>query len=247
MTILYSCVASGPVILCSDQKGVGNFEDVARNMLHKIPTSLDMKTTYESDNYMFHCLVNNGILFMCVAESDFGKRLPYAFLTEVNKAFSTGSLTYRAPTASDGELNTDFRPVLARNMERFSDTKSSGDSMSKLQEQVSEVKGVMTQNIDRILERGERLDDLLTKSSSLEATSQTFQQTSRRVQRKMWWRNKKMTLILVLVTLIVITIFILIILFSTGVLPGNSGGDAPPPSTTTTTTTVATTTIVASG
>lgn len=91
---------------------------------------------------------------MCVAESDFGKRLPYAFLTEVclcynyndcfiqfemipllrifycvhhdlvigitnmqvNKAFSTGSLTYRAPTASDGELNTDFRPVLARNM-----------------------------------------------------------------------------------------------------------------------------------
>lgn len=42
--------------------------------------------------------------------------------------------------------------------------------MSKLQEQVSEVKGVMTQNIDRILERGERLDDLLTKSSSLEAT-----------------------------------------------------------------------------
>lgn len=42
--------------------------------------------------------------------------------------------------------------------------------MSQLQQQVDEVRGVMTQNIDRILERGERLDDLLSKSENLEAT-----------------------------------------------------------------------------
>jgi hypothetical protein len=57
MTILYSCIASGPVILCSDQKGVGNFEDVARSMLAKIPTAADMKTTYESDKYANKCKI----------------------------------------------------------------------------------------------------------------------------------------------------------------------------------------------
>ena len=36
-----------------------------------------------SCSYMFHCLVSNGILFMCATESNFGKRLPYAFLAEV--------------------------------------------------------------------------------------------------------------------------------------------------------------------
>lgn len=36
----------------------------------------------------------------------------------MQKAFSTNNLTYRAPHAVDGELNPDFKPVLARNMVR---------------------------------------------------------------------------------------------------------------------------------
>lgn len=41
--------------------------------------------------------------------------------------------------------------------------------MSHLQSQVDEVKGVMTQNIERVLERGDRLEDLMDKTEELEA------------------------------------------------------------------------------
>ena len=42
--------------------------------------------------------------------------------------------------------------------------------MSLLQSQVDEVKGVMTQNIEKVLERGDRLDDLMDKTEELEAS-----------------------------------------------------------------------------
>lgn len=40
--------------------------------------------------------------------------------------------------------------------------------MQSLKDQVDGVKDIMTQNVDRILARGERLDDLMDKSEDLE-------------------------------------------------------------------------------
>lgn len=51
--------------------------------------------------------------------------------------------------------------------EKFS---KKNDNMSQLRSQVDEVKGVMTQNIEKVLERGERLDDLMDKTTELEAS-----------------------------------------------------------------------------
>ena len=41
--------------------------------------------------------------------------------------------------------------------------------MTALQSQVHEVKGVMAQNIEKVIQRGERLDDLVDKTDELNA------------------------------------------------------------------------------
>lgn len=43
------------------------------------------------------------------------------------------------------------------------------DKVQTLKDQVDGVKNIMTQNVDRILARGERLDDLMDKSEDLQA------------------------------------------------------------------------------
>ncbi len=43
------------------------------------------------------------------------------------------------------------------------------DKVQALRDQVDGVKDIMTQNVDRILARGERLDDLMDKSEDLQA------------------------------------------------------------------------------
>uniref|UniRef100_A0A4W3HMR9 Si:ch73-234b20.5 n=1 Tax=Callorhinchus milii TaxID=7868 RepID=A0A4W3HMR9_CALMI len=90
------------------------------------------------------------------------------------------------------------------------------DKLSDLQDQVDDVSGIMRQNIDKVLERGEKLDDLIVKTDDLQATADSFQKTSTKIARKMWWKNTKMMVIILVITAIVIT---LIILFATGVIP----------------------------
>lgn len=44
------------------------------------------------------------------------------------------------------------------------------NNFDSLQGQVDEVKGVMTQNIQKILDRGDKLDDLVDKTTNLESS-----------------------------------------------------------------------------
>ncbi|XP_021509721.1 vesicle-associated membrane protein 8 [Meriones unguiculatus] len=90
------------------------------------------------------------------------------------------------------------------------------DRVRNLQSQVEGVKNIMTQNVERILARGENLDHLRNKTEDLEATSEHFKTTSQKVARKFWWKNVKM---IVIICVIVSIIIILIILFATGTIP----------------------------
>ncbi|CAG05286.1 unnamed protein product [Tetraodon nigroviridis] len=84
-----------------------------------------------------------------------------------------------------------------------------------MQSQINEVKVILTDNISKVLDRGDRLDDLIGKSDDLQASADSFQRTSTRVARKYWWKNIKMMIIIGIVVLIIV---ILIILAATGVI-----------------------------
>ncbi|XP_063050994.1 vesicle-associated membrane protein 8 [Engraulis encrasicolus] len=100
------------------------------------------------------------------------------------------------------------------------------DKVTALKSQVDGVKQIMTQNVDRILARGERLDDLMDKSEDLQAGAQNFKQTSQKVARSYWWKNVKIIVVIIVVVLIIVLI---IILLATGVIPVSN--PVPPPPT----------------
>ncbi|XP_006866672.1 PREDICTED: vesicle-associated membrane protein 8 [Chrysochloris asiatica] len=90
------------------------------------------------------------------------------------------------------------------------------DRVRNLQNEVEGVKNIMTQNVERILARGENLDHLRNKTEDLEATSEHFKTTSQKVARKFWWKNVKM---IVLICVIVFILILFIVLLATGVIP----------------------------
>ncbi|XP_035022305.1 vesicle-associated membrane protein 8 [Hippoglossus stenolepis] len=102
------------------------------------------------------------------------------------------------------------------------------DKVQTLKDQVDGVKNIMTENVDRILARGERLDDLMGKSEDLQAGAQHFKQTSQKVARSYWWKNAKMVVVIVVIVLIIVLI---IILLATGVIPISSSGPPVEPVT----------------
>ncbi|XP_068277644.1 vesicle-associated membrane protein 8 [Nyctibius grandis] len=91
-----------------------------------------------------------------------------------------------------------------------------GGRVRALRREVEGVKAVMVQNVERVLARGENLEQLHSKSQELEATSEHFKTTSQKVARRFWWQNVKLLVVLGLVGTIVL---VLIILLATGVIP----------------------------
>ncbi|XP_008299038.1 vesicle-associated membrane protein 8 isoform X2 [Stegastes partitus] len=91
----------------------------------------------------------------------------------------------------------------------------SNTKFDQVQGQVNEVKVILKDNINKVLERGDRLDDLIGKTDDLQASADSFQRTSTRVARKYWWKNIKMMIIIGVVVLIIL---ILIILAATNVI-----------------------------
>jgi len=84
-----------------------------------------------------------------------------------------------------------------------------GGKVAALRSQVNEVKDVMSKNIEKVMERGDNLDNLVTKTTDLEAGAAVFRDRTKVVRRKMWWKNAKMNIVLGVVAVAVILIIIL--------------------------------------
>uniref|UniRef100_A0A3B3S9D5 Vesicle-associated membrane protein 4 n=2 Tax=Paramormyrops kingsleyae TaxID=1676925 RepID=A0A3B3S9D5_9TELE len=82
------------------------------------------------------------------------------------------------------------------------------DKIRQVQNQVDEVIDVMQENISKVIERGERLDDLQDKSESLSDNASAFSSRAKQLHRRMWWRDTKMKAIIALVIVVLLLIII---------------------------------------
>lgn len=106
-------------------------------------------------------------------------------------------------------LQQSFGPSLKRHMQQAAERPEELSKVSKVQKQVSEVKNIMMDNIDKVLDRGEKIELLVDKTDALRSQADTFQRTGRTLRRKMWWQNLKMKLIVGLIVLVVVFVIFL--------------------------------------
>ncbi|CAD6195183.1 unnamed protein product [Caenorhabditis auriculariae] len=90
--------------------------------------------------------------------------------------------------------------------------------IQELRAQVDSVKNVMAENVERMMERGERLDSIECRTEALQTNSANFKMTARKVQRKFCMLNAKWTFISAIVSILIITVLIVLILHWCGVI-----------------------------
>lgn len=90
------------------------------------------------------------------------------------------------------------------------------DAIANVQNEIDNVRDIMTENIERVLERGERIDLLVDKTDRLGGSAHEFRVRSKGLRRQMWWKNVKL-----MALLIVVVIFLIYLLVGFGCgLPG---------------------------
>jgi vesicle-associated membrane protein 4 len=83
-----------------------------------------------------------------------------------------------------------------------------GTKTQMIQQKIDETVGIMRDNISRVAERGERLDELQDKTENLTVSAQGFRRGANKVRKQMWWKDMKMKIIIAIVILILLTIII---------------------------------------
>lgn len=66
----------------------------------------------------------------------------------------------------------------------------------------------MRENINKVSQRGERLDSLQDKTDNLAVSAQGFRRGANRVRKDMWWKDMKMRVCLVIVVIILLVVII---------------------------------------
>ncbi|KAK4399516.1 Vesicle-associated membrane protein [Sesamum angolense] len=209
-TLIYALVARGspPLVLAEYTEFSGNFNSIAYQCLQKLPSS-NNKFTYNCDNHTFNYLVHDGFTYCVVAEESVGRQVPMAFLERIKDDFVAKYGGGKAATAPANGLNKEFGPKLKEHMQYCIEHPEEISKLAKVKAQVSEVKGVMMENIEKVLDRGEKIELLVDKTENLHHQAQDFRATGTKIRRKMWLQNMKIKLIVLAIVIALILIIVL--------------------------------------
>ncbi|KAI9826982.1 MAG: SNAP receptor, synaptobrevin [Sarea resinae] len=82
------------------------------------------------------------------------------------------------------------------------------DRMRVLQNQIDDTVGVMRDNINKVSDRGERLDTLQDKTDNLAVSAQGFKRGANRVRKQMWWKDVRMRICLIVGIILLLVVII---------------------------------------
>ncbi|KAJ0747288.1 putative Longin domain-containing protein [Helianthus annuus] len=164
--LIYSFVAKGTVVLAEHAAYSGNISTIAVQCLQKLPTN-SSKYTYSCDGYTFNFLLDLGFVFLVVADESMGRSVPFVFLERLKDEFkqvyggSIGSDNDN-PLAEDSDddlfedrfsiaynLDREFGPKIKEQMDYCLNHPDEMSKLSKLKAQITEVKGIMMDNIEK--------------------------------------------------------------------------------------------------
>jgi len=216
--ILYALVARDVNVLAEHQSPEVPFElpTATRLVLQRIPGETNARHTYEFDeDFLFVCIVENGITFLCLCTHKAEMRCVLAFLEDMKSRFMEAFVD-QCYTSHAFALNSAFAPVLEErlNFYNFSPQRMYElDKIGQVQKSAQENIEQMQSNIHLVLERGEKIDLLVEKTEALDHTAFTFKRSAKALKFAMLCKRVK-TYICICFT---VTVFVYMVLaFSCG-------------------------------
>lgn len=222
LTAPSSCIAYNSTILTEHTASASSqTSSLASLILPKIAHSTPQKLTYTHGAHFIHYIASapsedpshpsaGGLTYLVIAASSLGRRIPFGFLVEIKKQF----LSQYPPSSTDFAAlppygAAAFNSTLKRLMVSHGTTEEGqNDAIRNVQREMDGVREIMTENIERVLERGERIDLLVDKTDRLGGSARDFRIRSRGLRRRMWWKNVRLMALLVVVVVFLLYLFV---------------------------------------
>ena len=203
MSLVYSLISRGAVVLCEHTTDghSGNFASICLTLLKKVDSTQDTKLSYLYDQHVFHYSVSNGLTFLLMSDSSYLRIHAFEYLREVEQKFIS-QFSERWKSANAYAFQSDFERDLSNLMGKFEGKKDT--KIAAIQQNINVVKDTMILNLDKVIERGERIELLVEKSEVLDQHAFKFRREAVKLKRRMWWKNVKWWIIIAIVLTLVI-------------------------------------------
>ncbi|KAK9374289.1 synaptobrevin-domain-containing protein [Lipomyces chichibuensis] len=210
---LYACVAHGTNVIADYAPLRSNANAVAALILPKIPAEEDQKLTYIHNNWLVHYIttaangiVPGGVTFLAITLSTVPRRVPFAYLLDVQRKFNETFTPEQVGACEEPYALASFSHTIGQLMAKADSPDA--DRANVVRQEINQVKDIMSQNIERVIERGERIDVLVDKTDHMNQTAFAFRKRSTALRREMWWKNKRLVVLLVIAVIFLIYVLV---------------------------------------
>lgn len=143
-------------------------------------TEVGTRVSVQEQDYMCHAYVHSNRLgSIVISDQEYPKRVAHTVLLKVQDDF-TAAIPY-ATWSNSGDNSVPFLGLDAT-LAKYQEPREA-DMLTKLQADVDETKIILHNTITALLDRGEKLDDLVAKSDELSAQSKVFYKTARKTNQ----------------------------------------------------------------
>ncbi|CAE8648464.1 unnamed protein product, partial [Polarella glacialis] len=186
MLIQSGLVARGTFVLCEYDASTGSDDltEISRKVLGKIPRTGAIRS-YVYAGHTFNYLLEKDLIFLCIAASSTGSELVFQFLGEFRRSFESLSRKLNGGNR-EAELTRMLRDLISRY-----NTDKSKNQMRQMEQELEDVTDLMRDNLSKVMERGERIESLIDKTSQLKNESVSFRANAKKYNDDAWWRDQK--------------------------------------------------------
>jgi len=180
----------------STEKALTEYKQQSKLVFRRLNANSEPACSIESGQYTLHYLIVEKVIYMCICDSTYPRKLAFSYLDELSKEFQR---------SYEGKIDTVTRPYAFMGFDTFiskttrlyrdSRTMAQGGSpaqpsqLDQLNDNLKDVTRIMTKNMEDLLWRGDSLDRMSHLSTSLRAESVKYRKAARNINLEMLLRK----------------------------------------------------------
>ncbi|WWC62504.1 uncharacterized protein I303_105100 [Kwoniella dejecticola CBS 10117] len=180
----------------STEKALTEYKQQSKLIFRRLNANSEPACSIESGQYTLHYLIVDKVIYMCICDSSYPRKLAFSYLDELSKEFQR---------SYEGKIEGVTRPYAfmgfdtfiskttrlyrdSRSLTQGAGTASASSSSSQppnqldqLNENLKDVTRIMTKNMEDLLWRGDSLDRMSHLSTSLRSESAKYRKAARNI------------------------------------------------------------------
>ncbi|GJP44648.1 hypothetical protein CLOM_g4014 [Closterium sp. NIES-68] len=199
----YAMVARGVDVLAEQSMIKGDLSSTVQQCLAELPQGGAKYVALPHGDFTIAFQTEKEYVFGVLADKEVARDVLRGFLEKLKGGFMA-KYASKARAMPAGALQREFGPKLKQQLQQGSARPEELSKAAKIQGQVEEVKGVMLENMRKVINRGEKLQVLEEKANVLQEEALKFKKGAKAVKAKMWWENMKIKVLFIIIAVLLL-------------------------------------------